>query len=796
MSPEEASYRFAGFLLDVQERRLTGPGPASYLPPRTFDTLLCLLLHAGSLVTKEQLLSAVWKDAAVTDNAMTRCIREIRIALGDDAHEPRFIETVPRIGYRFIAPVERLASREGLVSGPATAPDVGGVRDDVSGRPAPAPVRFWSQAWRRRGLKLAPFGLLLLFVLGSTSYLSFQPNRVPTFGPRDFILITDALNETGEAIFDRSLSTAFTVSMEQSRFANVFSRSRAASTLARMGKAPATRIDEVVGREICRRESIRGLVSLGIQKVARQYALTARLIDPHSGEPVRSAVAYAPDQAHVLDALQSLATDVRRSLGESLAAIRSSNRPLLQVTTPSIKALEAYSNGMALWEKGEYRPALRLYETAVADDPEFAKAYAALGSAYYSHVFSDPVKGRQYYERALALADRTTDRERMSIQIDYQHDLGHVQAASDQYRVYLQAYPDDFHLRYNYGIFLRENNRPREAIIQYQETIRLAPGFAGGFVNLATAFRDLSQPVEALANYGRAFALEPRWLTTGNLNHEYGFALVMAGEADRARLVFEEGLAAGIKPQALRSLALLELYLGRPGRARIRLDQAIALNVSEANGLSEARNRLFLSMVLDARANRAGALRELGGAAQALARSGNASWMCSRVGVAFVRAGAIGRAEEMLARVRAGSDTANPQQKSDLHRLEGELAWALGDRDTAMARLRLAEDEYQSAFTVGSLARASRLAGDVTAAIALYERLVGMPGLCLGFEPQQDWSEAHLWLARLLVSAGDREKAAAVLAAFQPILSGAEPDAPLARGVSRLAADLQALQRR
>ncbi|HEY3547191.1 MAG TPA: tetratricopeptide repeat protein [Propionicimonas sp.] len=633
--------------------------------------------------------------------------------------------------------------------------------------------------------------MLLLLVLGATSYLSNQRGRVTAFSPRDFILISDVLNETGEPVFDRSLSTTFTVSMEQSGFANVFHRPRAASTLARMGKAPETRIDEVVGREICRRESIRGLVTLGVYRVAGQYVLTARLIDPLSGEPVRTEVAYASSQDQVLAALGSLATDVRRSLGESLAAIRASSRPLLQVTTPSLKALEAYSNGMVLWDKGEYRAALRLCEAALADDAEFAKAYAALGSAYFSHVFSDPVKGRQYYEKALALANRTTDRERMSIQVDYLHDLGDVQGASDRYTAYLQAYPDDSRVRYNYGNFLRENGRAREAIGHYRETVRLTPGFAPAYVNLATAFRDLGEPADALANYDRAFAIEPRWQTSGNLNHEYGFALVMAGQAARARQVFEQGLAAEIRPQALRSTALLELYLGRLDLARTRLEEAIALNVSEKNGLSEARNRLFLSIVHDAQRNRAGALRELGAAASALGTSGNAPWMCSRIGVAYSRVGAIAQAEGMLSRIRAGFPPAGPKQRSDLHRLDGELAWARGDRATGLSRLRLADNEYRSAFTVGSLARAARLGGDTKAAVAFYKALVGMPGLCLGFEPQQDWSESHLWLAKLLVSAGDRASAGAVLATFEPILSGADPSAPIARDVTRLAAALR-----
>ena len=101
-------YRFGEFVLDVSERTLLKDGEQTYLTPRTFDTLLALVNHHGELLEKERLVGLIWPGGVVSDNALTRCIKEVRTALGDEAGKPRFVETVPRVGYRFIAPVEAL----------------------------------------------------------------------------------------------------------------------------------------------------------------------------------------------------------------------------------------------------------------------------------------------------------------------------------------------------------------------------------------------------------------------------------------------------------------------------------------------------------------------------------------------------------------------------------------------------------------------------------------------------------------------------------------------------------------
>jgi DNA-binding winged helix-turn-helix (wHTH) protein len=100
------NFRFDRFCLDTGDRQLRSGGEAVDLNSRYFDALALLLSEQGRLVSKDRFMDEVWRGVPVTDEALTQCIRTLRRQLGDDAANPRFIETVPKHGYRFVAPVE------------------------------------------------------------------------------------------------------------------------------------------------------------------------------------------------------------------------------------------------------------------------------------------------------------------------------------------------------------------------------------------------------------------------------------------------------------------------------------------------------------------------------------------------------------------------------------------------------------------------------------------------------------------------------------------------------------------
>ncbi len=131
MPVQPGSFRFDRFRLDPGDRRLTRDGAPVELNARYLDALTLLVREQGKLVSKDRFLEEVWRGVPVTDEALTQCIRTIRRQLGDDAAHPRFIETAPKYGYRFIAPVDRVDDA------PAAAPA------------GSAPTAPTTDSWRR-----------------------------------------------------------------------------------------------------------------------------------------------------------------------------------------------------------------------------------------------------------------------------------------------------------------------------------------------------------------------------------------------------------------------------------------------------------------------------------------------------------------------------------------------------------------------------------------------------------------------------------------------------------------------
>ena len=117
-SPDNHLYEFEPFVLDAGSRILLKDGVTVRLTPKAFETLLVLVRHGVQLVDKEQLLKEVWPDSFVEEGSLSRNIHELRKALGDDSSEPRYIETIPKRGYRFIAPVRVAEAGAGQIDVP------------------------------------------------------------------------------------------------------------------------------------------------------------------------------------------------------------------------------------------------------------------------------------------------------------------------------------------------------------------------------------------------------------------------------------------------------------------------------------------------------------------------------------------------------------------------------------------------------------------------------------------------------------------------------------------------------
>ncbi len=358
------------------------------------------------------------------------------------------------------------------------------------------------------------------------------------------------------------------------------------------------------------RENIRLLVAPSIDRVDQTYVLAIRILDASTGEDLLSRSVQAEGTSRVLPALDKLARGLRRDLGEPLYSITRQSVRLGAATTPSLEALEAWSEANFHWGQRRFDEAVTLYLRALELDSSFAMAHADLAGAYYFE--GNRPEGDPHWEKALSLTDRVTERERLWILAEMENHKGNYQGAIDAYNIYLTRYPDDLDGWFRLGYAQMREGQSADAADAYERVVEMDPQNAGSFINLATSLSLLNRREEAVQDYLKAFELAPEWRTSGNLNHEFGFNYVEMGAFESAEGVFREMLDGNDdqRAQGNRSLGLMKMYLGRYGEAREHLRQAAVLHRTLGFGLSEMRDRQFLAEAYWAAGSTEAALEE------------------------------------------------------------------------------------------------------------------------------------------------------------------------------------------
>jgi tetratricopeptide (TPR) repeat protein len=431
-----------------------------------------LLARPGRLVSREELRKQLWSGDTFVDfdHGLNDAIKRLRVALADSADNPRFVETVPRRGYRFIYPVEGLERR------PWTR----------------------SRAWQAG---LAALGLVGLLAVGWLLYL--RPAQALT--ESDYILLTDFVNTTGDEVFDGTLKQALAVKLGESPFLNVFPERKARETLRLMEREPDERVTESIGREICERQGIKALLLGEIASLGTHYVVSLNVVNCQTGESLARGQVEAADKEEVLGALDEVISPLRKTLGESLSSIEEFDTPLEQATTSSLEALKAYTLGREQSRRGHEREAIPFFQRATELDPDFAMAYGILGTRYWN--LGEMEKAAFYRTKAFELRERASESEKLSITALY---YGVVTGESDKereaYEVWKKLYPRDStpwnNLAVTYNTTGQYDKAPREA----RRAMQLAPDEAYPYMNLGVAYLGLNRLTDAKAVFEESIA--------------------------------------------------------------------------------------------------------------------------------------------------------------------------------------------------------------------------------------------------------------------------------------------------
>ncbi len=356
---------------------------------------------------------------------------------------------------------------------------------------------------RRFGWVLAA-GVALVAALGLGLWW-LRPAPVP-FEQRDWLLIADFENLTGEPVLDGTLEYALERELSNSYFVNVVPRQRINDALRLMKKPLGASIDSSLGQEICLRDGgIRALLTGRVEKLDTTYVLSAALVDPTRGVTLAGFSEEATSQKQIVPATRRLSNRVRQSLGEKLAVIQEAPHELAKVTTPSLRALQLYSHADVLIAQGNSAPAEDLLRQAVEEDPQFASAFIHLAWTLFNQDRS-PEDYLPYAQRAYQLAETAGERERYFILGSYHRMNGENEEAIAAYGALLQLYPDHFWGLNNLAHLLWVEGRLNEATPYLVRRADLRPNDFSAAVAAAQALPDTLSGAKPYVERARTLA--------------------------------------------------------------------------------------------------------------------------------------------------------------------------------------------------------------------------------------------------------------------------------------------------
>jgi eukaryotic-like serine/threonine-protein kinase len=581
-APVGSTYEFGPFEVNPVSGELLKHGRPVKIQEQPFRLLLVLLENAGHVVSREQIQNRVWQENTFVDfdSGLRVAVRKLREALGDAAENPRYIETIPKRGYRFITPVPR-------TTGPI------GKEAETTPVAAPAPV----ESARPKSWRWAIALLLFLLIASGAGTFLFLARGRRVFTAKDTVVLADFANLTGDPVFDDTLRQGMAIELEQSPFLKLVSEERIHQTLGLMGQPPNAKLTPAIARELCQREGSTAVLDGSISQIGAQYLLTLKAIDCANGESLASTETRATDKNHVLEALGKTASVIRQRLGESLSAVQKFNTPLEQATTPSLDALKALSSGRRVWFVEGETGAIPFYKRAIELDPNFALAYAWLGIAYTT--LGEPSIGADYTRRAYELRERTSEPEKYFISAVFHKEVtGDIEKAQQSCKLWKQDYPrSDMPHTYLAGAIYPIIGQYEKASEEAKEAITLKPDSPISYAFLMFADIALLRLDEAKTAYEQA---------QQNKLHSplyspalYQIAFLQNDAAGMARQVAESAGQPGAEDELLSLEADTAAYSGRLREARQFSRRA--MNSAElAGGKEAAATYLALSALREA----------------------------------------------------------------------------------------------------------------------------------------------------------------------------------------------------
>ena len=604
LTSSQSIISFGDFHVDLGSGELRKHGLRVKLQVQPFQVLKVLLEHHGELVTREELQRRIWAaDTFVDfDHGLNNAVKKLREALADTFEKPRFIETLSKRGYRFIAPL--------------TSANGGSCVEEITSRKGRQGVRGWL-LWCAAIATVA--GLVVAGLLASNAFRvhdSVLATSVPEIQSLAVLPLANLSGDAAQEYFSDGMTDALITDLARIGSLKVISRTSSMQYKQTKKSLP----------EIARELNVDGIVEGTVQRSGDRVRITAQLIFGPSDKHIW-ADSYERDMHDVLALERELAGDIAREVGARVTTQSQTQRPQLRAVNP--KTLEAYLQGNAhlhRFSRGfgdeELRLASDYFRQAIDADPNFAPAYVGISTAHHWTVQSsrdDVEVARETAQRAVELDPTLSDAWRTLADVKY--DFWDWPGAEQDYRraIALNANNADAHELLGY--LLDEIGRPDEAwkecqIAQqldpnhdhlgyalqkrheYDQAIKLTLAMLGADPNNGTLHYQLYEVYAAKGMYKEAIQqLEDTWTLFGfpgmgdKLNRAFAASGYMGAMREYAKEL--EHLHATNKVFLPVNLAAVYAALGDKDRAFHWLEQGYKLRGYHTAGTDIAQLRVY-----------------------------------------------------------------------------------------------------------------------------------------------------------------------------------------------------------
>jgi TolB-like protein/DNA-binding winged helix-turn-helix (wHTH) protein len=393
----EGRFRVGPWLVQPSLNTVSRNGTPMRLTLKAMEVLVCLAEHAGESVPKEELLQTIWPETFVTDDVLKGSISELRRVLEDDAKEPRIIETIPKRGYRLIAPIERVNGAQGT-NGLRHEPDV--VLVTAANTLKSSPVRLFTLV----------AALLLLFLgafdVGGVRTRLSGNNGTPQIHSLAVLPLQNLSNDPAQEYFSDGMTDSLITDLAQIAGVKVISRTSSMQYKQTKKSLP----------EIARELDVDGVIEGTVQRSGDRVRITAQLIYGSSDKHLW-ADSYERDTRDIFALERNITQEIAHQVQARLSTPKQA--PLPQPRPVDPKVLDAYVQGnYHLKGRGrgggdeEPRKARAYFQQAIDADPNFAPAYIGLAATHnvLSQGSSDDLPlMRRAAEKAVALEPTSSD---------------------------------------------------------------------------------------------------------------------------------------------------------------------------------------------------------------------------------------------------------------------------------------------------------------------------------------------------------------------------------------------------